>query len=703
MGFPLDVRVLFGVIGVLFSLGCEPAKDAAVTIPTGAVQLRFPELDTELCGADRAGCGGASRPYVANVRGVAFNAEGTKVALQVDFFHLGLICDVLGCIQNWERVPKTVCYALEGANVSPTTDCPSPPSLAGMPSLQQSEPADGYPLDHTQRRAFFGVPNANATLTAGTKGVTFGARWLGDLDVRLDSPNAWDLAFAADVQRSFVAVIREPRVELVLPPVDGVKLANGLLVNDTGVYWASQADEVFALSLDDSLRLTGRRVRSSITRPQTKTVGLRELSGEVISVVLTPSANSVEGGVNTGDVFEVSLLRTPKRDEAPRALVPFGPFTAHAPTATSVVTCFTQPLEAGTLAASQFSISGVEVKSAALVPGVPQCARLSTGVIPRNATVAVSVEGLKALSGDVVKGASISLVAPDAVVVPGVEPIEIPAGTKASYPLSDGTLLITQGAQLARVDVSGVAVESIATLSAANFNSLRVDESVQGFWLMGSNAGAVPVVSLQTSSGAVDLGRSDVVAGGVFEPVRDGTVLLNGAMGPNVMRLSATTREALPRVTNTNFRGVFAAGKVLVEDQGALRVVTLPDSFEAQTFALPSGIGATTQGPAFTSDGVTWWCAGGNLYRLEVGASAQVMTCNELSADGDGALWVTSQVQTLARVRGLTVREVTVLHPFSATPKKLLNPKFKGGAVWFENDTLRIDTAEWAVLAGVTP
>ncbi len=41
MGFPLDVRVLFGVIGVLFSLGCEPAKDAAVTIPTGAAQLRF--------------------------------------------------------------------------------------------------------------------------------------------------------------------------------------------------------------------------------------------------------------------------------------------------------------------------------------------------------------------------------------------------------------------------------------------------------------------------------------------------------------------------------------------------------------------------------------------------------------------------------------------------------------------------------------
>lgn len=671
-------------------------------VPAGAVVFRFPELLTSLCMANDGSCGGASRPFVAGVRGASFSDDGATVAMNVDFWFLERTCNIDGCTEFWKTRTRSVCYAVASGNVTPTTtNCPQVLEPTPGPQLALADPRDGFPLNHTQRRAIFGLPNTDASLRS-IKGAVTGARWLGDLEVDQVSPNAWDLAFADGTagRRTLLALQNGSALELVLPSPDGVPFSRGLMVNEQGLFWASQADEVFALTLEDSLRLTAQPLRSAITQPQTHTVGVRVIGNEVFSLVTTISDNTIGSGAQF-PVLEVSLVRGPKRTDAARPLLPFLPFVAHAPTPWSVVGCFTQPLE--TVTSSQFSLgNGIEISAVSVVPGVPQCVRLTTSMLPRNATLVLSVDGVTARSGDAVRGARTSVVAPDVTPVVGAQLVTLPAGTRASMPLSSDSVLVTNGPDLARVDLAGIAVEPLASLpmpASAGFFYARPDDVAHGLWVSYAE-GTQAKVFFEDATGATDLSGADVAnGGGLFVAAGDGTVLVAGLT--TFLRLSKSMRQPLPRVTPANFRGVLGAGQVLIEDAGHLQVVTLPDTF-AQTFALPAVAMGGVNVAAFETAGETYVCTNQQLYRLGASSSPQVAPCSELVRDPRGVLWVSDQqAKKLTRIEGLTLTPIDAPKPY-APGQTLLAPHFTGGGVWFDGDSLRLEDATWRRLVGET-
>ncbi len=703
MLFHPPVRVLCSVMVLV--VGCAPAADEKPsTIPTGATQLLFSDVTEPFCGADASGCGAAKRPLLSAVDGVAFSADGQRVAVAVSFWKSGLACDIFGCVSIWEQKPLQLCYAVDGAKVTPATDCPAVPSVVAAPDLGLTGPMDGLARDHSVRRAVLGLPNVDARLlTSG--GVALGSKWLGTVDAVLESPGAWDLEFAngGTAPHGYTGLVSgiPGSLELLLPTPDGVPFSRGIIPAAEGLFWANQADDVFAVTLDEAtLRLEARRVRGAITRPLTRTVGVRELGSEVISAVLTDSNSRVPGVAVP--VFELNLLRTPKLNEGGRAFPPFAPFTAHAPSSESVVVCFTQPI--ATVDASQFSLSGVEVKSASTTT-IPQCVRLSTSALPRNATLSLQVKNVSARSGDSIT-ASLSVIAPDVVPVPGAVQVPVPAGVKGVYPLSNDVLLVSTGPEAGLLDLSGVVFDSLATMGPPNSASalfVKPDDGVRGLWVSYQRGLGAGVLSLQTEAGFQELGGVDVVSGGLMSPVGDGTLLVNGNPGPQVVRLSPTMRQSLPRVTGGNFRGVLDVGKVLIEEGGRLQVLTLPDTLELPSFEKPLITTSGGLGRAFTSEGSVYWCANGRLYRLADAGTLDVAPCRELERDAQGVLWASDlSPPSLLRVQGTTTRVVTVKHPYDAT-KTLFAPHFKGGSVWFDGDTLRLEPSTWRQLAGDAP
>jgi hypothetical protein len=334
---------------------------------------------------------------------------------------------------------------------------------------------------------------------------------------------------------------------------------------------------------------------------------------------------------------------------------------------------------------------------------VPQCVSLATAPLPRNATLVLAVDGVKAKSGDVTKGTRSSVVAPDVATPAGVLRTSVPADTRGVLPLDDLNSLITGVTQFGRMDPAGAAIELLTNEpplpAGANATTVRTDPSVQGFWVAFVRVGSPPKISLRTTTAVTELGGDDVINGGLFAPAGDGTLLVQGADAMKVFRLSATSRDVLTAVTAQTFRGVYGVGKVLVDQGARIGVLTLPNTVETQTFELPTGVSRDLFAQAFDSEGVTWWCASGALYRLADMGSAAVGSCSRMQRDARGVLWVTNvPSQRLFRVQGMTVREVTATNPFDPT-KRLLDPQFKGGAVWFD-DTLRIEEATWRQLAG---
>jgi hypothetical protein len=423
--------------------------------------------------------------------------------------------------------------------------------------------------------------------------------------------------------------------------------------------------------------------------------------GNQVFTLVVADSTKVITGLSAGPVFEASLVRTPKRADAARPLWPFAPFDVHATSSQSVMVCFTQPVDPSALLGSQFSLGGVEVKSASAT-FVPQCVSLATAPLPRNATLVLAVDGVKAKSGDVTKGTRSSVVAPDVATPAGMLRTSVPADTRGVVPLDDLNSLVTGVTQFGRMDTAGAAIELLTNeppLPAGATATVRTDPSVQGFWVAFERVGSPPKISLRTATGVTELGGADVINGGLFSPAGDGTLLVQGADAMKVLRLSATSRDVLTAVTAQTFRGMYGVGQVLVDQGARLGVLTLPNTLETQTFELPTGVSRDLFAQAFDSEGVTWWCASGALYRLADMGSAAVGLCSRMQRDARGVLWVTNtSSQRLFRVQGMTVREVTATNPFDAT-KRLIDPQFKGGAVWFD-DTLRIDEATWRQLAG---
>lgn len=696
---------------LLLLAACAPANEAEVPLlPTGAVRLEFRELNDELCGPQQSRCGSASRPLVAGASTAQFSAEGTRVSLELLFWQLTLQCDFIGCFDVWVKQPRTVCYALEGNAVAPATDCEAAPPLVSGLTLPQAGPMDGFSVDHSQRRALLGLGNGDAPLRLGT-GAALGAHWLGDLSAVLARPTAWsDLAFRdeAAATRTLTALTsgNGATLELLLPPPDGVKLSEGLRPTREGLLWVNQADDVFTLSVDESLEVKARRLRTAITTPRVRTAGAREVGSEVLSALLTTSTTTLSG-IGAAEVLEVSLLRTPKRDEPARPLWAFAPFTAHAAGHETVVVCFPQPLDAASLVAGSFSIAGVEVRAVA-PSGVPQCARLDTAPLPRNGTLEVAVHEVRNRSGASASGSRIALVTPDDAPVPGVLAFAPPAGTRASLPTSDGRLLISSGPELGVVDLGGVVVERLASgtpRTEGAFVTARPDAQLGGFWAAWGVAGGQQVLARQTATGSVESPAGDLNPSGLLEPAGDGTALVATLAGPLARLHPDGTREALPRATALAWRGPLGSGKVLLEEAGRLQVVTLPDTSEGAGYALPAGVGAQAWGPARASGGEVYWCVQGRLYRLGDTASTNVRGCTRLVSDERGVLWVTDTSvtpATLTRVEGLTLREVVVPHPFDAA-RRLTEPTFGGGFAWADGGRLRLEVATWRALAGETP
>lgn len=673
-------------------------------MPSGAVWLKFPELNESLCGMDQVSCGSASRPLLAGVTGAAFSADGRLLSVGAEFWKLGLTCTLEGCLRIWERTPLTLCYALEGSAATQAMGCDGPPQLGAGPPLAQSGPLDGLTFDHGWRRAFFGVPNADAPVRSG-QGAALAGHWLGDLSTELTSPDAWALAFASSTAatRTFTA-LTDPagaRLELLVPPPDALPLADGLIPSSEGVFWATQADDVFELTVSDALRLERRLVRGAITAPQTRTVAVRELAGETLSAVLTASSTTLSG-LNAGTVLELSVVRSPRSGRASEPLLAFAPFSAHAPTTRAVAVCFTQPLDDAALSASQFSLAGAEVLAVTAL-SVPQCVVLSTSPLPRNATLALTIDGVRARSGDVARGFVRSVVAPDAPVVDGVLRLTLPAGVKAVLPLAQ-TLLVSAGPDAHTLDPGAVASRLLgepATLPPGGAVSVQADEVVGGLW-----------AGWSTSSGAWEArlhdGAGSRLLGGVASPPRpagDGTALALGSSG-NVVRFSASGFEVLPRVGNNEFRGALSPGRALREVAGRFEVVRLPDTIEATSWAAPTGVSGVP-GVAFESGGETWWCGGGKLFRLQDAASLEVAPCVELARDARGVLWATELGTTprLRRVSGLDVRVVDLMDPL-APGRRLVAPRFLGGAVWHFGENglaLRFEEPVWRALVGETP
>lgn len=692
---------------------CPPEAEREQTVPVGSSWLKFPELNAELCGEQQLGCGQGSRPLLAGMTGAEFSADGKQLSLGARFWKLNQVCDINGCVQVWGEVTKTLCYALEGATVVASTGCALPPAL--LPAnlrLVQAGPMDGLTFDHSQRRALLGLDNGDARLQLG-QGVALGEHRLSELDVLLDSPGAWDLTFdgALANTRTFTALTTATgsRLELLLPPPDARSLADGLIPASTSVFWANQADDVFALTLTEPLRLERRKVRSAITTPQTRTVAVRELDSETVSAVLSASSTTLSG-VGGGDVLELSVVRTPKRTEPVEPLLPFGPFAAHAAGSQSVMVCFTQPLDDAALAAAQFSVSGVE-SLGVFGSSVAQCVRLATSPLPRNATLVLTVDGVKARSGDVSRTTRLSVTAPDRAPVPGVMEVKVPKGRQGLLPLDAQTLLISSGPEVATVDVAGVVVSLLGAgaPSAGGQVQARPDAAAAGLWVSYALPGGQFALQLQTLAGVRDLSGADLVSGSPPFPAGDGSALVFGAAG-NVVRVSASGREVLPRVPNADLADVLGAGKVLVRSGARLQVLTLPDTLESASFAAPAGLPASlSPGQAFESGGETWCCASGRLWRLGDAESADVAPCSELTRDGRGVLWATEQgtAPKLRRVTGREVLEVTVTNPLAPDGGVLLAPRFHGAHTWFDppgaDRPLRVEDATWRALAGQTP
>lgn len=701
----------------------DPAK--VTVLPANSVQFDLADQFVGICGT--TSCAGAKKVLIAGAADAGLTLEGdtVKVGFTLDAWQVVNHCDINGCTQFWEIHPFPVCYAVSGSSLAPSTGCATGAPVAKGPTWN---PNDTDPLSDQQNlaRSLFGVANGRAVFTPGLgRSIGSDGLWWGDVTITPESYHEF-WGFEANPLALPFSVVLGPAsagtspVALLLPAQDATKVAARTFVNTTAgvttTYWADRSDEVFAVSLSQH-QVLGRRVRKAVTLPLTITVGLLEAPQATYSLVLTPSTISLSGFGGGGTVYNLSLMKTaPEPANSPAPLVPFAGLWAHTPDGRSLVACFNEPLDETQLSLDQFSVSD-ELQLLSAEPSVvAQCVNFRTSPQRRSSRYQLTAKHLHSRSGAVLAEAVLSFTPDDAAgsAVQRVSSFE----TKGLLPREGGGALASTGPVFGLIDPAGVTFHHLEQgVRKPAISGLAVtvegDPSAGGVWANWAESASSGVLALQETSGVetvwrtADVPAAQLVNGGLLAVVGDGSVLVWGTGTPMVRFQKGSPPQVLTALASGGFRGIEpTTHEVLFEQGQRFARLQLPATISPVSYAKPAQ-STDLRSTACDSQGTTYWCGAGTLWKLGDTSSANVASCRTMSGDGHGTCWVTAfpttgTTQTLTRVTGTTLTPVSLPNPLKPG-EFLYAPQFVGEVVLLNDQTLRLSRSEWAALPGVTP